>query len=152
VRTFVLSSRDADDGYSDRDTSYLHHPFLDPADYQRALAFLAPPTPRRRPIVLPPRRHIRYELTAIDLGAHAGWDECGFTDVERDMWIEHGLSRYDAHIAEQCHRLGLPAAALLLRFDAPRRRTSSRRRVSRGCPRAAPRAVGIAAGVADDDA
>jgi hypothetical protein len=94
-----------------RDLTYLHCPFLDPANYALALAFLTPPpAPRPRVVLVAAPRPPR--LTTADLVAQSEWEQRGFTDAERDVWLAHGLGRYQAHIAEQCRRLGVQPPAL----------------------------------------
>lgn len=101
-----------------RDTTYLHHPFLDPADYQRALLYLKP---RRSARTLPRPSAPRPDVSWVDdLFEKVGleeWHQHGFTDADRDMWVQYGLSRYNAALASHCLSLGLPPAALQLPLE-----------------------------------
>ncbi len=95
-------------------SDYLHAPFLDPADYLRALRLLKPkpppPAPRRpAPRLSAPDQALRSQEAAV---VAATWTDRGFADVERDVWIEAGIPRHDAHIAEQCVRFGVTPAML----------------------------------------
>lgn len=95
-------------------TDYLHAPFLDPALYLEALRLLEP-KPQPRVPRMPTRRlsareeTLREQETAV---VHAAWTDRGFTDVERDVWIQAGIRRHDAHLAEQCVRFGVTPAML----------------------------------------
>lgn len=97
-----------------RDLSYLHCPFLDPAVFIEARAWLALPATwwkppvRIRPAPPPPP----WEQAAL-----ATWTERGFTELERDVWLAAGLSRFEAHLAEQCIRAGITVADLYREVD-----------------------------------
>jgi hypothetical protein len=105
-------------------SDYLHAPFLDPAVYLEALRLLEP-KPQPRALRMPTGRlsareeALRGQETAV---VHAAWTERGFTDVERDVWIEAGIRRHDAHIAEQCVRFGLTPAMLDLNVQGRKAR------------------------------
>jgi hypothetical protein len=105
-------------------SDYLHAPFLDPAVYLEALRLLEP-KPQPRALRMPARRlsareeALRGQETAV---AHAAWTERGFNDVERDVWIEAGIRRHDAHIAEQCVRFGVTPAMLALEVQGRKAR------------------------------
>jgi hypothetical protein len=95
-------------------SDYLHAPFLDPAHYDEALRLLQP-KPQPRALRMPAPRlsareqALRGQETAV---VQAAWTERGFTDVERDVWIEAGIRRRDAHIAQQCVRFGVTPTML----------------------------------------
>lgn len=91
---------EADQADAEADLSYLHCPFLNPADFIAARAQLAVPRRSRRLLFVPVAAPVR--LTARDLAALAEWEQRGFTEHERDVWLVNGLGRYQSHIAEQC--------------------------------------------------
>lgn len=95
-------------------SDYLHAPFLDPAVYLEALRLLEP-KPQPRAMRMPaPRLSAREQALRGQEAAvvQAAWTERGFTDVERDVWIEAGIRRHDAHIAELCVRFGVTPTML----------------------------------------
>lgn len=98
-----------------RDLSYLHCPFLDPAAYTQADAALVVEAPAPRPPVL--RRQPVAALSPRDEAALATWAPRGFTETERDAWLAAGLSRYEAHLAEQCVAAGITVADLYRTVD-----------------------------------
>lgn len=103
-----------DDG---RDLSYLHCQFLDPADYLAARAWLTW-TPPRQPKPLPVRVRLpsRPEQQAL-----LEWSRrYGFDDDQRRQWVAAGLSSFEAHVAEQCVRVGLTPADLSRVVDGRR--------------------------------
>lgn len=103
-----------------RDLSYLHCPFLNPADFLHAYTWLTPPPPapvKRLPILVRSRAQ---QLTAGDQGALAEWEQRGFTAIERDVWLAAGLGRYESHIADQCRLLELTPAMLAGHLDGRR--------------------------------
>jgi hypothetical protein len=108
----------SDEDDVERDTTYLHHPFLDSAHYQRALVYLRPKrSARTLPRPSAPRPQVSWMDDLFEKVGVEEWYQHGFTDADRDMWVQHGLSRYNAALASQCLSLGLPPAALQLPLD-----------------------------------
>ena len=102
-------AKDGDDG---RDQSYLTDPFLDPAN----MAWLYKPLPKPKP-QWPRERYREPKITEADRHAWSEWEARGFTSVERDVWIEAGLGRFDYVIATLCRDAGLTPDDLRRKVD-----------------------------------
>lgn len=45
------------------------------------------------------------------------WHELNFSSVERDVWLDAGLRRHEAQIAERCQRYGIDPPMLTAELD-----------------------------------
>jgi hypothetical protein len=101
-----------DDGDEERDLSYLNHPFLNPADYLKAMAFLgfAPGRPRAgerlaRPNLTPVERLFlpsgKYTRTDVEVAKSLAfwWEDYGFSCDQVRAWLHGGLAPREAGLA-----------------------------------------------------
>lgn len=98
-------------------------PFLDVSSFLDAQFAVANFMSRGRPNVPWFRRTLQplpERLTSQDRQALDEWSTRGFTELERLVWQNHGLGRFDAARAEQCRLYGITPPMLYVEVDGQR--------------------------------
>lgn len=90
--------------------SWLLDPFLDPVIFALVMRPLGPA--HRKLLRPPPPLPVPKPLAPWERVALEEWARFGFSQSDADVWMAHGLGRFDAHIAEQSLRYAVTPSML----------------------------------------